>query len=619
MKVAFISMPFGFLWQPNAGTSLLQTYLKQIGVESKTFYLNIDFAKLIGMNSYNAIEKDFDHYFVTSRSSLCPDFDDLSWFEESNKFSYDKKVFLYRIRELYEKFIVHVADNPIWHQYDVIGLTANNRQIPAVFGMARLLKERYSDKIVVMGGIGLMERLSDEIIEKIPYVDAVFTSRADKTFPAVIDKYRELMDWPAACEKIHDGVVFRHNGKTKICPDNNKVNHNNIPLPDFSDFDIKKEDLVKMGLDIDNTVFYPLEFSQGCWWGDKNACTFCADPYIFPNAIPKKFEIALSYLKSAITQYPNQKRWLFADPLTPRGYIQNVFKPWSEFRKDNTFFCEMKPWLTPREWRTLSNAGMCSVQIGIESLYPENLKLIRKGHTVCHAISALNFAKKYKIHAAWNLLYMIPDESIESYYYQISLLPNIYHFQCPTVMTSVSITPNSYYWNNKEKYNFKNLKPLFYNKYIYPDWFNYHERVWEYYYDVGEEFSKASNTLFKKVYEWVSCNRGFAVDQYRKLIFTLYGVLDSRSGINKEIILDEYEKSILLYCSFSKSLNKISKYFKDPKIEQILTKLVDLNLLYKEQSMFVSYVEVTDEYNDEWDGFSDAVDLNLVELTVCKK
>src|SRR5262249_33304467 len=137
-------------------------------------------------------------------------------------------------------------------------------------------------------------------------------------------------------------------------------------------------------------------------------------------------------------------------------------------RIDIEFFWEIKANLTHDQVRILRDAGVKSVQPGIESLSDHVLKLMRKGTTAFRNIELLKWCKEYNVKPYWNFLYGFPGENTEDYDSTITLIDTIWHLDPPTGYGPVRIDRFSPYHNDPITFGLINLRPMAPFTYIYP-------------------------------------------------------------------------------------------------------------------------------------------------------
>ncbi len=68
-------------------------------------------------------------------------------------------------------------------RYDVVGFTTTFEQNLASLSLARMVKERYPEKVVVFGGANCDGVMGVELHRSFPWIDYVVSGEADLVFP----------------------------------------------------------------------------------------------------------------------------------------------------------------------------------------------------------------------------------------------------------------------------------------------------------------------------------------------------------------------------------------------------------------------------------------------------
>jgi ribosomal peptide maturation radical SAM protein 1 len=156
------------------------------------------------------------------------------------------------------------------------------------------------------------------------------------------------------------------------------------------------------------------------------------------------------------------------DDILDMTYFRSVLPRLAASGMDVEFFWEIKANLTHDQVRVLRDAGVMSVQPGIESFSDRVLKLMRKGTTAFRNIELLKWCKEYGIKPYWNLLYGFPGETAEDYESTAALIEAIWHLDPPTGYGPIRIDRFSPYHTDPMGFGLVNLRPMAPFTYIYP-------------------------------------------------------------------------------------------------------------------------------------------------------
>lgn len=196
------------------------------------------------------------------------------------------------------------------------------------------------------------------------------------------------------------------------------------------------------------------------------------------------------------------------DNILDHRYIQEMFGPLAEERKDYTFFYEVKANLTQEQLKALARGGVRHLQPGIESLSTPVLRLMRKGTTGIQNVRLLKWGQYYGIRVSWNVLYGFPGETAEDYARQLATMRLIPHLQPPAVISRIWLERNSPYYTAAAEMGMVNVRPEEAYRHVYPDLLDRHEIA--YFFDYA-----APETLPNEAHEEEACHVGRWQDAWK--------------------------------------------------------------------------------------------------------
>jgi ribosomal peptide maturation radical SAM protein 1 len=296
--------------------------------------------------------------------------------------------------------------------------------------------------------------MGEEIIAKTGWIDIVATSEADDL---LIPLCRRLL----AGEEADDlqGIARRTaTGEIRSLPRTHPVSAElleALPDPDYDDYitGFESLDAVDAAALREKTALL-FEGSRGCWWGEKNHCTFCglnSTGLTFRSKSPARVRDLLNNLAR---KYP-VRRLAASDNCMPIDFFKGLWPEFvgSDFSRNRLVFYEVKPNLGRSELRLLSEAGVRYLQPGVETLSTNLLKCMRKGFTGLTHVYFLKLCRLFGIWPFWYFLVGIPGERREDYRHIISLLPLIRHFTPPrSGISPLQLHRFSPYYNETERY-----------------------------------------------------------------------------------------------------------------------------------------------------------------------
>ena len=457
-NVLLINMPFVSISRPAIGISLLKAGLESRGIEARTGYANLIFAELTGLESYSLVDEkinltlfpgdwlfahfmfkerlDVDTYIATLRHHL-------ENREELNKFLEMRNIIAPFLQECMERLQVE--------RYEVIGFTTTFQQNMPSLALARLIKQVYPEKTVVFGGANCEGVMGVEIHRSFPWIDYICTGEADASFPELVKRI-----FSGDTVKDIPGIVYRESDRT-VCtsPSVPVSDMDSLPCPDYDDYFTALDNSPLSHL-ISPTI--PVENARGCWWGTKSQCTFCGlngETITFRSKSASRAINQIRYLKErhGITSFTA------VDNVMDMEYFREFLPALKRNSPDISLFYEVRASLEKRQVKLLKEAGVHSVQPGIESLSTNVLKLMSKGVTALQNVAFLKWCSQYKVLPAWNLLYGFPGENAEDYEQISEIIDSICHLPPPYSTGAVRLDRFSPYFRSPEKYGITGIKP----------------------------------------------------------------------------------------------------------------------------------------------------------------
>ncbi|NJN11170.1 MAG: RiPP maturation radical SAM protein 1 [Richelia sp. RM1_1_1] len=476
LSVAIVCMPFASTQRPSIQLGLLKSIAVSHGFKATTFHLNLDFAKQIGIGLYEMLCQYRGHLFgdwlfsIAAFGDSAPDRDD-SFLEDfhpavNNLLNELKltKDYLHSLRQVkvlhYLDYLIETID---WGQFQVVGFTSTFQQSVAAFALAKRIKEKYPHIQTFFGGANFEGEMGQELVRSVDCIDYAIIGEGDRALPEFLTALQEKRE-PAEVP----GVICRRNGK--VTPLGSRTPFeamNELPTPDYDEFFERSEALGLIAQGQKTKISIPFESSRGCWWGQKNHCTFCGLNGTTMSYRAKSPERVLKELSEFTRRY-HSFRFEAVDNILDWSYLKNFFAHLTQAGTDYRFFYEVKSNLSRDKMKTLAAGGVDSIQPGIESLNTHVLKLMRKGVTAIQNVNALRWAKYYNIYVMWNLLYGFPDETEQDYQEQLTLLRQITHLQPPNGASRIWMERFSPIFNDRQTYPARYINPEASYAYVYP-------------------------------------------------------------------------------------------------------------------------------------------------------
>jgi ribosomal peptide maturation radical SAM protein 1 len=462
--VLLLNMPFVSLDRPSIGISLLKAELAQAGIECRTAYANLFLAERVGLEPYQAVDARLPFFlgdWLFSQQLFGLGQGEDAWLPTLRSWL-GSEADLQLVRELQRAigpYLEACIERFSIANYDVIGFTSTFQQNLASLALARMVKERFPRKVVVLGGANCEGPMGVELHRSFPWIDYVFSGEADESFPAFL---RSLF---AGAPVSSQGMVYRDRGETRSTPAAPLVHAmDDLPVPDYDDY-FAALNASPLAGDIQPALL--LESARGCWWGAKSHCTFCglngsSMAFRSKSAGRVLSEIALQKSRYGITHF------IAVDNILPHNYFTELLPQLKQSGLGASLFYEIKSNVNRRQVQLLSESGVRAVQPGIESLNTHVLALMRKGVSGIQNVQLLKWCRELGVQVAWNLLYGFPGETECDYAEIAATIDAVSHLTPPCAVARIRLDRFSPYFNDPQAWGLANVRPFSTYSLVYP-------------------------------------------------------------------------------------------------------------------------------------------------------
>ncbi len=585
--------------RPAIGVSLLKGHLKRMNVASRVEYLNLRFAELIGEELYQYIADEAPSWSLLGEWVFAPCLFDactrdpdgyfrmLATRSRAGRAAGDKRDAILGAREAAPAYVDECLQRIDWAAYDLVGFTTTFTQNLASLALARRVRERFPDLTIVFGGANCEGEMGLQLHRSFLFIDFAFSGEADVSFPQLIRCLQTGGD-------VHGirGVVSRRDGAThcvNLLPERVR-DLDTLPYPSYEDF---FEQYADRHLQTGRRSV-SMETSRGCWWGEKQHCTFCGLNGLSMTYRAKSPTRALDEM-IALTDRYGTRNVDMVDNILDMNYFHQLLPELKERQMSLDLFYEIKANLSRAQVQLLRDAGIRHLQPGIESFSTHVLRLMRKGTSAIQNVQLLKWCKGFGITCHWNLLYGFPGEKPADYDEMVALMESLHHLDPPSSCGLIRLDRFSPHFMTPEQSGFCDVRP---------------DRAYGYLYDLpGEE---VRNIAYYFEYDYLDGRdpRGYtsaldeAVRRWKDdartsgLVYTDDGttltIQDFRvNAVQHRTTLRGAEREVYLYCDQNRSLQQITVVADQVgKTERetvtFLRKMVELRLLATADGRYLS-------------------------------
>lgn len=469
--VVLVNMPFGTLNAPSIGMSLVAAALRQRSFTVSERYFTITYGERIGATLYDAIALSRPELLIGEwvfarcafgerpATTYYRDVLDGGGPQSGHAPAFGRDL-LMELQEDAAAFVDACAERVLAEDPRIVGFTSVFQQNVAALALASRLKARNPKLLTMFGGANCEGPMGAALQRSFSWLDCVVSGEAD----AIVG---DLVGEALACGRFtsRPGVYAAASCATEGASTTPRVKDlDALPALDYGTFIHEYAALTDPAKKPPRVLF---ETSRGCWWGEKNHCTFCGlngSSLAFRSKSPAR---ALSELRELTTRYPGVDVGV-VDNILNMKYFKDVLPVLATWEEKPNLFYEVKANLKKEQIALLARAGISAIQPGIESLGSATLKLMRKGVSPLQNIQLLKWCRQIGILPYWNLLWGFPGEPPEEYAQVARLLPALMHLEPPAGADRIRLDRFSPHFEQADDFGFTDIEPARAYALVYP-------------------------------------------------------------------------------------------------------------------------------------------------------
>jgi ribosomal peptide maturation radical SAM protein 1 len=497
------------------------------------------------------------------------------------------------IRAAVPAFLEECAKDILASEASVVGFTSSFAQNVPSLALSKKLKTLHPSLKIVCGGANCEGKMGEALLRHHPWIDVVVRGEAEGILVPLMRELvagEQVTPRPGLCVRTGDSI-WSVESSSEL-----QVEMDAVPTPNYDEY-FERVRRSPTLLQLLPEIRMPFEAARGCWWGEKSQCRFCG-----LNGTNLRFRSkSPGHVLDDVVSLAKRHRWLDFDAIenvVDTTYFDTLFPRLRAEMPDGRFFYETRANLTLGQLRVLRDAGVRSIQPGIESLSSPILKLMGKGVTALQNIRLLKWCTSLGIVVAWKIIFGFPGEPVEEYTRMADLIPSLTHLQPPR-FGPLSIERFSPYFEDPGRYGLVNVRPAEHYRWLY-------EMPPEALYDIGYDFL-ADHADGRDPDTYVGPTRDAVRDWHARALHTL-GRLRYRKGPDFLVItdgrfnasravysLDALWSDIYLACDAGTTAERVQAAVEDrghaetlTKIGEILDELVANRLMYVEDGLYLS-------------------------------
>jgi ribosomal peptide maturation radical SAM protein 1 len=482
VPIVLVNMPMAAVERPSLSVSLLTSLLAGAGLRSRVAYANMWFLEYVGLASYHVLESCLPEEALVDwlfAPTAFPEFktDEGAFLDHyfarnpmhGGKGAAELRAMFTELRAQMSEFVDWTVDKVLAHRPQIVGCTSTFSQHVPSLALMRRLRERAPDVVTMIGGANCETVMGRTTHNRFACVDYVVSGEADGLLaPLCTDILTRGRSIPAAelpfgvFGPVHRDAGYPTTESGDLVPRAVNSDMRTLPLPDFSDYFAELEkslyaERIYPGL--------PMEFSRGCWWGERSHCTFCGLNGGSMGYRQKPAEQAAREMIEISARY-GSPRIEAVDNILAVDFVDKALPQLAELPEKLAIFFEVKANLKRAEVEKFAVAGVRWIQPGIESLDTRILKLMGKGTTAAHNVQLLKWCRQQGVRVSWSILWGFPGELDQWYAEMARWIPLLHHLQ-PGRAVRLRYQRYSPYHQFAEKHGLK-LRPAAPFRFVYP-------------------------------------------------------------------------------------------------------------------------------------------------------
>lgn len=442
--VLIIVPPFAGVERPSLAAHLLQALGREMGCSVQVLYANVLLAAHIGLPTYVPIS-NLPPAALIGAGLFARSAHDLLPFGGRIPPSSAVKAGI-NVLQLEAQIALWVEDlAQVMAQcaFAIVGCTTTFEQTNASLALLKRIKALRPQTVTILGGANCEGPMAAGLAALTPAIDYIFSGESEQTFTAFLQRFRAGEPEP---NRVLQGTPCQALDA--------------LPLPDYTEFfEQCQHHLPEADAWLSSNTALPYESSRGCWWGQKHHCTFCGLNGYGMAFREKAPERVIDDLQTLAATYPASQVFM-TDNIMPHTYWKTLVPQLGEAKLPLHIFYEQKANLSLTDLLALKQAGIATIQPGIEALASPLLKLMNKGVWARQNLLLLRHAQAVGLRVIWNLIWGFPGDDLATYEQTSTLVPLLSHLQPPSGFNHLRLDRFSPYVEQPDHYGIVNLRPL---------------------------------------------------------------------------------------------------------------------------------------------------------------
>jgi ribosomal peptide maturation radical SAM protein 1 len=271
-------------------------------------------------------------------------------------------------------------------------------------------------------------------------------------------------------------------------------------------------------------------------------------------------------------------------------YFKDFLPKLAELDPKLDMFYEVKANMKKEQVRILYDAGVRTIQPGIESFSNSILQLMGKGVSGLQNIQLLKWCKELGLKVSWNILWGFPGEDPQEFHQMAELLPYLTHLPAPQAACRIRLDRFSPNYEMAKQFGITKVKP-------HPAYFHIYPFAPEivanlaYYFDYNyceqRDVMSYTNDLWHEVKKW--CNAEGQSDLFYMDNGSHLLIWDLRpAALHPLTVLNGMQRTLYEKCQMPQTLNDLKRFTEVEDIQALLDPIIKRRLMIQDLKSYLS-------------------------------
>ena len=412
-RVLLVSAPWPLFNRPSLPLGALKAYLSNAMPEVRTeaCHLFLQVAQALGYDRYQWVSRRVWRSEAVFSALLYPDRAERAGslftgtLKGRNGTSDDFPHLVQQVSAAVDDWI-HQVD---WAGLDLVGFSISFCQVTASLYLISRIKKACPSLPVVVGGSSFSGEQSASLLKVFPLIDYLVVGEGERPLTGLVNYLINRRNRTVAA--FPEGVFSRDarpGERGRFCQISRL---DQLPVPDYDDYFN-----LLAGFSARHQFFatLPVEASRGCWWHRQDAggrfkgCAFCNLNLQWRGYRTKRPDQVVREVDRLVRRH-RVLSLAFADNAFPQNHAASIFDGIRDSGRDLSIFTELRADTPPEILRKMRQAGVDTVQVGIEALATPLLNKMNKGLRAIDNLGLMKHCEALGIVNASNLMLHFPD------------------------------------------------------------------------------------------------------------------------------------------------------------------------------------------------------------------